>query len=548
MRRMTTLWMLSVLTLGCGNTTPAPSRAIDAVSDSLVGLSDLAAADTSTPDAAAAIADTQADVADAGAEAIATDAAAPVDALADAVESGTPEADVSAPDIVPDLPPAQDVALTPPPLFDLEQIGDAASAKCTFSNQHTVVKDGVVLTAWDLSYQSWESVDGVLKPIMIKAFAARPGSAQILAGVVQAHGLGGYAQESHATGTAALLGMFVIAYTGPGGGTDATNTSEGQPSGSNKGYRMFDVIKDIRGSWFWGHATAAMRAVTCLTTRPDIDQSHLGMTGFSAGGVVTLLSAGHDPRLSAAVPLSGTLAWASAVQSPTAWQHNLLKSAGLTVASPEWLALQAGLIDPGPALATTKAKVLMIDGTTDEFFPLTAFEATFGALPGPDHQVSLAANFDHGCYKVSGVESATAIEDRATLHASGGQRAWFRHWFGTDGNYSYFPKAPTVQVAVQGAVTFVAAQVDTGGTKLSVADVKVWASGDDAFVWANQTLDCKGAVCSKLVPVVLGPTTSYYIDVTYKTKGLIPETFAVSSLPVLAGGLVPHIRGMDNCL
>ena len=36
--------------------------------------------------------------------------------------------------------------------------------------------------------------------------AARPAlGAQVLPGVVQAHGLGGFAEESHATGTAALL-------------------------------------------------------------------------------------------------------------------------------------------------------------------------------------------------------------------------------------------------------------------------------------------------------------------------------------------------------
>jgi ABC-type sugar transport system substrate-binding protein len=38
-----------------------------------------------------------------------------------------------------------------------------------------------------------------------------------------------------------------------------------------------DVLPDARGSWFWGHATAAMRGVTCLTTRPDVDKDKLGI-------------------------------------------------------------------------------------------------------------------------------------------------------------------------------------------------------------------------------------------------------------------------------
>lgn len=542
MGRIATLWMLGVLALGCGSPAATSSGVVDAASDNQVTFADLGAAGADV--AAADLADTKDDAvadADKSSADVAADALEPIDALGDTAATDTDPGDASAADIAADLPQTEEIAVAPPPLFDLAQIGDAASAKCTFSNQHTVVKDGVVLTAWDLSYQSWESIDGVLKPIQIKAFAARPGSAQILPGVVQAHGLGGYAQESHATGTAALLGMFVIAFTGPGGGTDATNTSEGEPSGFNKGYRMFDVIKDIRGTWFWGHATAAMRAVTCLATRPDIDQSHLGMTGFSAGGVVTLLAAGHDPRLGAAVPLSGTLAWASAVEAPKAWQHVLLQKAGLSVTSPEWLKLQAELIDPVPALQACQAKVFMINGSSDEFFPLTAHNATYAAIPSNDKRTAIVGNFDHGCYEAGLAESKQTVADRASLYATGGQRAWFRHWFGTDANYAYMPAPPVVTVTVQGGLSLVAAQVDTGGSKLGIDEVRVWGSNSSDLIWASNKLDCKGGVCSKLVPLPLDATTSWYVDVIYKTGGLLPEKFAVSSLPVLAQNLVPDM-------
>jgi len=549
-----------VLALGCGGTAAGTLAPVDVSGDgSTAKFGDLsaidaladpgAAADTpASPDAPADV--PHGDAADVPAaspdSAAAPDSAATPDAIAPA-DAGQPQdavvlQDVPQVDVIAtDSPQPPDVSGPPAPLFDLEMIGNAATAQCTFSNQHTTLKDGVLLTVWDLTYLSWESVDGVLKPIKIKAFAARPGSAQMLPGVIAAHGLGGFADESNATGPAALLGMFVIAYTGPGGGTDATNTSEGFPAAYQNGYRMFDVLKDARGTWFWGHTIAAMRGVTCLKERPDVFKDKLGITGFSAGGVISTLVAGHDPRISAAVPLSGVLAWAKATEAPKAWQHLLLQKAGLSVTSPEWLKLQSALIDPGTALQGTTAKIFMINGSSDEFFPLTAHNATYNAIPGTDKRSAIVANFDHGCYELGLAESKQAVKERAELFAKGGQRAWLRHWFGTDPNYAYFPATPVVQVTVQGGVSLVAAQVDPGGSKLSIDEVRAWGSNSSNLIWADNKLDCKSGVCSKLVPAALDANTSWYVDVIYKTGGLLPEKFAVSSLPVLPQSLVPDM-------
>jgi cephalosporin-C deacetylase-like acetyl esterase len=439
----------------------------------------------------------------------------------------------------------------PAPLFDMPMIHDTATAQCSFANPHTVLDNGVLLDVWNVSYISWESIGGQMQPIVIRGFAAKPNSQSAnLPGVVQAHGLGGFAEEKHATGLAAQLGMFVIAYTGPGGGNAPDNTSEGLPSGDMNGYRMFDTLTDTRGSWFWGHAVAAMRGITCLETRSEVDKARLGMTGFSAGGVVTLISAGVDDRVKAAVPLSGTHAWSVATQSPKAWQHTLLAQAGLSISSPEWLKLQSDIIDPAATVALSQSKVLMVNGSTDEFFPLTAHNATYDAIPGSDKRMSIAGNFDHGCYPLTGVESAQTIEDRATLRASGGQRMWFSHWFGTSSNYTYLPLAPVVQVQAVGQATFVTAVVDSGGPDLLVEEVKIWASNDDSFIYGGVVLDPAGnGVYSKLVAFPLQPNTISFVDAQYKTKALInPERFSLSSEPVIPAGLVPHIRDIGNCL
>ncbi len=211
----------------------------------------------------------------------------PIDAdLADTGTDADGDVEVDTDD---ESPTDADIDEEEPPLFDLDLIRDATAADCQFTDHRLRMSDAVLLDVWSVSYNSVEVVDGVVQPIRMRAFAARPTGGRELPGVVQAHGLGGYAEEEHATGTAALLGMFVIAFTGPGGGSEPENSSEGLPSGHDDGRRMFDTIPDRRGSWFWAHAVAAMRALTCLEHHDDVDPTRLGMTGFSAGGVVPLV-------------------------------------------------------------------------------------------------------------------------------------------------------------------------------------------------------------------------------------------------------------------
>jgi len=406
------------------------------------------------------------------------------------------------------------------------------------------------LDFWKVSYSSYEVVDGQLHKIKIKGFYACPPGGGKRPGIVNAHGLGGMAKDSNAAQPAALLDMCVLAYTGPGGGDAPDNMSEGIPAGDNNGYRMFDTVTDVRGSWFWAHAVAAMRGVTCLTARPEVDPAKLGITGFSAGGVVSLIASSVDLRIKAAVPMSGTLAWDVAVQAPKAWQHNLLTQAGLTIESQEWLNLMEAIVAKDALLPLNQAQVLMVNGSTDEFFPLTAHLATYNALPGDGKRTALAANFDHGCYSLTGIEGASDIEERAKVRGEGGQMAWFGHHFATDADFAYFPLPPSVQVQPAGPVTFVTALADQGGSKLKVEAVRFWASNDDAFFFASQELDDNGnGIYSALVPITIQANTVYYVDVQYKTSSLLfPKRFALASPPVIPPGFVPHIREMGSCL
>lgn len=455
------------------------------------------------------------------------------------------------------VPGERAAALTPTPLFDLAAIRDPTTADCRFEGTREVVKSGIPLQVFNLSYLSWESVDGSLRPIRIRAFAARPKAPSgRLPAVVQAHGLGGFADESSATSLAARLALFAVAYSGPGSGTAADNTSEGRAASYDGGYRLFDTQKPpdgVRGSWFWAHTTAALRALTCLGTRSDVDATRFGMTGFSAGAVATLLGAGADDRIRAAVPLSGTLAWDEAVRSPAAWQHALLTQAGLTTGSAEWQTLTEELVNPTRALAGSRARILLVNGTTDEFFPLTAHLQTMQALvaspAGSEVRTSLIGNFDHGCYKLTGGESASVIEQRASLRAEGGQRAWFRYHLAGDPAYPSMPRPPAVVATPLGLLTQISAVVDRP-RGLEIDEVRLFVSNDDSYLYGSLTLDRSSATLyQKLAAVPLTPTTIYYVDVQYRTADwLAPWRFSISSAPTLPPGRAPRLRSISTCL
>src|SRR5262245_52293132 len=52
-----------------------------------------------------------------------------------------------------------------PPLWDMTMIRDVSTAACTYTNQHTALKNNVLLDVWEVSYISWESIAGQLQPI-----------------------------------------------------------------------------------------------------------------------------------------------------------------------------------------------------------------------------------------------------------------------------------------------------------------------------------------------------------------------------------------------
>ena len=210
-------------------------------------------------------------------------------------------------------------------LFDMPLIRDPSTTQCSFTDRSVRVSGTTLLDTWRLTYTSMEYVNGVQQPILIRGYAARPAmGSSPLPGIVLSHGLGGKADIEHAASLAHRTGMFVVSYSGPGSGDTPDTQSEGVPPMTGDWYRLFDTAADTRGSWFWAHAVAAMRALVCLETRPDVDTTRLGMTGYSAGAVATLIAAGVDDRGSR----SGDRRAPSTVDRNRSGEHQLARDRG----------------------------------------------------------------------------------------------------------------------------------------------------------------------------------------------------------------------------
>jgi len=59
------------------------------------------------------------------------------------------------------------------------------------------------------------------------------------------------------------------------------------------------------GSYMSQLVHEVIRAVDYLQTRPDVDRTRIGITGFSLGGAMTWYAAAADPRLTVVVPVCG---------------------------------------------------------------------------------------------------------------------------------------------------------------------------------------------------------------------------------------------------
>lgn len=116
------------------------------------------------------------------------------------------------------------------------------------------------------------------------------------------------------------------------------------------------------------------RAVDYLTTRNDVDAAHIGMMGFSQGGMIGATFAGVEPRLAAvclAVAGGGLLEWGK--------KTGLIRTTDL-----DRVAMNAAIVDPIYHIGRMAGRpLLMLSASRDELIPKEATDALFAAAQQP---------------------------------------------------------------------------------------------------------------------------------------------------------------------
>lgn len=116
----------------------------------------------------------------------------------------------------------------------------------------------------------------------------------------------------------------------------------------------------------------AIRAIDYLETRPEVDKTRIGMTGFSGGAMATYYTAAIEPRVKVAAPFMGLTTYAAILRQDTMRRHcDCMFPVNLH--AHDMLHL-AALIAPRP--------LLMGQGVKDTLFPEEGYKECARGLEG----------------------------------------------------------------------------------------------------------------------------------------------------------------------
>jgi dienelactone hydrolase len=240
------------------------------------------------------------------------------------------------------------------------------------------------------------------RPSRMGAYYACPTDAKAkLPAILQLHGGGQWAQRQTvetfaANGYACLAlnwGALPMADQQPGdpgtdwGAVDATQTSHNshyasvEPDG-----KTLDAVPSPRNNNWFLITVAARRALTLLEQRPEVDADRLGVTGHSMGGKLTVMTAGADRRVKAAVPSCGGSAAA---------QDALRQRSGSACRPPNRSPLYMNAIDDRNAIREIRCPILYLgphndfNGMVDQLF------MNWKEMPSESIHFSISPHLNH---------------------------------------------------------------------------------------------------------------------------------------------------------
>ena len=140
------------------------------------------------------------------------------------------------------------------------------------------------------------------------------------------------------------------------------------------------------------------RAKAILASRPDIDPTHIGITGISLGGIMTSLAAGVDGSFDRVVPIlaGGNLAHLTFTVREVRRLRATLQDAGIDEA--KFLQIMAPVEPLNFASRIDRRHCLMINATLDEVIPRTATDALATAIGQPQILWTQAGHYSSVLY------------------------------------------------------------------------------------------------------------------------------------------------------
>ncbi len=301
--------------------------------------------------------------------------------------------------------------------------------------------------------QTWRG-----KEIRIEAFVTTPLKPKgKVPAVLSLHGHGWKGTEGDAVGRAKEFKGVGMSISAPGQGL-----STGRRDATAY---WIDADKDVRNSFLYQYAYAAMRAITYLASLEEVDAKRIGVIGGSMGAMCTLIVNGIDARIAVAVPVSGSGSYEPEMRAKKTWFYTLILHALQIEADHPGVQAFLKNLDPIRYAPTQHGPCYLVCGAQDEPFPITSVTRTFRKMP--DHcRINLVYDLNHGGFTKPDAEFAM-YDNRAqwSRRCLGGANWWLHYHLDApkaDKTKPSVPKTPdlSTKLGEENALAF-NLQVDT---------------------------------------------------------------------------------------
>ena len=325
-------------------------------------------------------------------------------------------------------------------------------------------------------------------PVVISGLLFKPSQGDRFPAVLLMHGSFGDAESMAYFGELlATKGYVALAISGPGqgGSTGPAETNENRLNLTDGPYY----------SYYYRLLYSAMRGITFLTELPFVDASRIAAAGASQGGLESLWLSALDDRLKTVVPIVGGGNFSLLVYSGSLALGHLPSDVRLD--DPRGEALMR-YFDPLAYVTRSKMPVLMLVGTSDEFFPLSAYNQTYSHLAS-EKAILIVPNAGHFIARAEWISAA---------------EAWLSKWLKNQGS---FPQVSIVSVTRdKGGMTVRAASTGVDGVVLNFRDGWPWSR------WETYLMNRSGDCWTVTLPLSA-------LDVTVYVSGTLGGSQIVSS-------------------